>query len=222
MFSIHAPREGSGYQPGSRGRGEGRNFSIHAPREGSGLLSNIARRDKTFSIHAPREGSGGDRVVLSPFSHFSIHAPREGSGGAGGADAGRVGGFSIHAPREGSGTLEERPSKSDNYFSIHAPREGSGSGASWAIACPSASFLSTLPGRGAAYSNRRTGRPRRIFYPRSPGGERQVFDLHSVDISLFSIHAPREGSGAAPGGAGRGAPAFSIHAPREGSGRCRC
>ena len=131
-----------------------------------------------------------------------------------------MGGFSIHAPREGSGTLEERPSKSDNYFSIHAPREGSGSGASWAIACPSASFLSTLPGRGAAYSNRRTGRPRRIFYPRSPGGERQVFDLHSVDISLFSIHAPREGSGSDDKSVCV-VVVFSIHAPREGSGAAR-
>ena len=55
-------------------------------------------------------------------------------------------------------------------------------------------FLSTLPARGATYDT---------------GG----FE----NVTVISIHAPREGSDAAAAGVAAGDGAISIHAPREGS-----
>ena len=77
------------------------------------------------------------------------------------------------------------------------------------------------------------------FYPRSPRGERLAFSgmAHTSNVFLstlpargatydtggfenvtvISIHAPREGSDAAAAGVAAGDGAISIHAPREGS-----
>ena len=78
--------------------------------------------------------------------------------------------ISIHAPREGSDLAVLQPVCRCCLISIHAPREGSDPNLCL-ISTGSASFLSTLPARGA------TLLLRTLF-----GHE------------LISIHAPREGS----------------------------
>ena len=63
-----------------------------------------------------------------------------------------------------------------------------------------ATFLSTLPARGAT---RRQGVRRRLgsyFYPRSPRGERLTEVCEHWVIEVISIHAPREGSDGMVGG----------------------
>ena len=57
------------------------------------------------------------------------------------------------------------------------------------------SFLSTLPGRGAAAWIMSLFSLTKVFYPRSPGGERLSYTDWSGSYRDFSIHAPREGSG---------------------------
>ena len=79
MFSIHAPREGSGVSVFARGCINV--FSIHAPREGSGPPNvSPSPEPKSFSIHAPREGSGlAHGVNLIPHHHFLSTLPGRGA-----------------------------------------------------------------------------------------------------------------------------------------------
>ena len=124
-------------------------FSIHAPREGSGINMWLVFRVRNFSIHAPREGSGRAWSLWTPAeTHFSIHAPREGSGlghivrrvlfadlfyprSPGGERLPSlflkwVSGFFLSTlPGRGAAPYTQKPGATLR-FSIHAPREGSG------------------------------------------------------------------------------------------------
>ena len=100
-------------------------------------------------------------------------------------------------------------------------------------------FLSTLPARGATCPPSGRGASVQHFYPRSPRGERRLFDGCINGVLDISIHAPREGSDSpfphaarppenfyprSPRGerpstmqAPKDSTPISIHAPREGS-----
>ena len=102
-----------------------------------------------------------------------------------------------------------------------------------------ASFLSTLPARGATALGCQWGQPRQDFYPRSPRGERPSASRGELlnrgflstlpargatqlavqprPSSSISIHAPREGSDPQLAVQPRPSSSISIHAPREGS-----
>ena len=79
-----------------------------------------------------------------------------------------------------------------------------------------ATFLSTLPARGATLPIPPSAMPMRYFYPRSPRGERHWAFPGRWRCQRISIHAPREGSDVDARPANTD-PSISIHAPREGS-----
>ena len=98
--------------------------------------------------------------------------------------------ISIHAPRTGSDFVAH-VSQNHRDISIHAPRTGSDLMA--VVPTSRVGFQSTLPARGATYSN-----------------------MESALTSGISIHAPRTGSDGC-GGRVWVLPDISIHAPRTGS-----
>ena len=99
-----------------------------------------------FSIHAPREGSGRYRGELAVF-------------------------YAIFYPRSPGGERQSYHTPTHKYtqFSIHAPREGSGGLVSHSRPRISESFLSTLPGRGAAMQDGILHHHGAIFLSTLPG-----------------------------------------------------
>ena len=122
--------------------------------------------------------------------------------------------ISIHAPRTGSDRAASSACHSDK-ISIHAPRTGS-DGKATDMTCPTLSFQSTLPARGATRTATHKRRRERFqstlpargatfcwsrsrlagrhFNPRSPHGERLKADDFPALVVRISIHAPRTGS----------------------------
>ena len=148
-ISIHAPREGSDVAGHVRAGAHG-HISIHAPREGSDLypsaaatslaqfLSTLPARGATWWSWPCKRQTSPDFYPRSPRgerqkivydvlldANISIHAPREGSDLHAGGHIYAEGRISIHAPREGSDRT-----RCTRFLSL-------------------ASFLSTLPARGA-------------------------------------------------------------------------
>mgnify|MGYP006951014514 CR=1 FL=1 len=148
------------------------------------------------------------------FLSISIHAPRTGSDRAA-SSACHSDKISIHAPRTGSDATSGRTSRRRTEISIHAPRTGS-DGKATDMTCPTLSFQSTLPARGATRTATHKRRRERFqstlpargatfcwsrsrlagrhFNPRSPHGERLKADDFPALVVRISIHAPRTGS----------------------------
>ena len=121
--------------------------------------------------------------------------------------------ISIHAPREGRDRGMPLGVEPSQQISIHAPREGR----DWLTICwavPLWTFQSTRPARGAtsAFSGLKCSPV--YFNPRAPRGARQQLHQHHRRLYHISIHAPREGRDAAPGGTARGHRHFNPRAPR--------
>ena len=121
-----------------------------------------------FSIHAPREGSGRYRGELAVF--YAIFYPRSPGGERQSyhTPTHKYTQFSIHAPREGSGGMfsHSRPRISESFLSTLPGR-----GAATAISVPATAltFLSTLPGRGAAMQDGILHKHGAIFLSTLPG-----------------------------------------------------
>ena len=145
--------------------------------------------------------------------------------------------ISIHAPRTGSDATSGRTSRRRTEISIHAPRTGS-DGKATDMTCPTLSFQSTLPARGATFCWSRSRLAGRHFNPRSPHGERPGAPRWNGGKKVFQSTLPARGAtdttffGVCPTsfqstlparGATRSKPAgpvagaISIHAPRTGS-----
>ena len=101
-------------------------------------------------------------------------------------------------------------------ISIHAPRVGSDPGQNL-IDGICRIFLSTLPAWGATVGVAQGATAGDYFYPRSPRGERRIFNCFSNPGSTISIHAPRVGSDRGWTLFIDGPMTISIHAPRVGS-----
>ena len=85
-----------------------------------------------------------------------------------------------------------------------------------------ATFLSTLPARGATQRPCSPCSCLQNFYPRSPRGERPAAQQTATQTVSISIHAPREGSDRFQTRAHTRQSSISIHAPREGSDAFFC
>ena len=123
--------------------------------------------------------------------------------------------ISIHAPREGSDRIEPDVYRRVGLISIHAPREGSDASPP-PLGILTASFLSTLPARGATFRCARSTalemisihapregsdslflfryRPRDNFYPRSPRGERRNAVKTVSFYTIFLSTLPARGA----------------------------
>ena len=170
--SFFYPRSPGGERPSSSfALPSGLDFLSTLPGRGAAYRTLYCPRFYPFSIHAPREGSGLNWVGISEDEfNFSIHAPREGSGIADSLQKYIDDGFSIHAPREGSGPLRRQ---------------------CWITEM---SFLSTLPGRGAAGQRGDREVRGRVFYPRSPGGERLQYKTRPQNRPSFLSTLPGRGA----------------------------
>ena len=168
-----------------------------------------------ISIHAPRTGSDADgNFVYCIVCEFQSTLPARGATSlwkswlrstrfqstlpARGATRTRpqqsqAGGISIHAPRTGSDRTSMTRSTRWS-ISIHAPRTGSDCKPVSAESCDL------------------------YFNPRSPHGERPIYQQRKNHRLPISIHAPRTGSDYLQYGRS-GETAISIHAPRTGSDR---
>ncbi len=147
--------------------------------------------------------------------------------------------ISIHAPRTGSDTPNSCYSVRAFFISIHAPRTGSDGVV--AILCGIGFlFQSTLPARGATFSQYLLHPSLKYFNPRSPHGERPSPRLATTTCPLFQSTLPARGATYRTGefcaspsfqstlparGATGKHPVYyhqgkiSIHAPRTGSDR---
>ena len=171
-ISIHAPREGSD-RPTAGAPGQSWHFYPRSPRGERHSHSQRLRVQPYFYPRSPRGERPAAQQKCALRSRISIHAPREGS------DAGtltlrpwwnrflstlpargattlprtcaplRL--ISIHAPREGSDSAPPKRGNFKSYFYPRSPRgERPGNGGGF---CFGASFLSTLPARGATSQN---------------------------------------------------------------------
>ena len=212
-ISIHAPREGSDWP--SPGTGQwGCNFYPRSPRGERPVQQQAYRtRYRDFYPRSPR-GERPSRAAVTVWAWaISIHAPREGSDMVHLVFVFQAADISIHAPREGS-DQQSRNAPGGGDISIHAPREGSDM-AAFADAIRGGVFLSTLPARGATWTELDGSPVRRIFlstlpargatsppvknfsifpnfYPRSPRGERrQPGGGHRLGLGNFYPRSPR-------------------------------
>ena len=193
VFSIHAPREGSGpagsswpltsyvfypRSPGGERLDDGvavstrGGFSIHAPREGSGQHAAPQRgAPKFFYPRSP----GGERQCAKWWSStvLKFFYPRSPGGERLAAAEAAAPTPAIFYPRSPGG---ERPYEAGNDTGrtmVFYPRSPGGERLPTSHSVPGVkSFLSTLPGRGAANE-----------------------PVYPIVTREFSIHAPREGSG---------------------------
>ena len=211
-ISIHAPRAGSDKIRVTEFKSN--IISIHAPRAGSDRMVKAApRREIVFQSTLPVRGATGSLIDATVGRNISIHAPRAGSDYCRRADRIRTEKFqstlpvrgatlarqmlfkhriiSIHAPRAGSDDYRLHENQEKVYFNPRSPcgeRPTTGG-------CPicSAKFQSTLPVRGATYSDNRDSTRMNISIHAPRAGS----DYGSDDPSLhtgISIHAPRAGS----------------------------
>ena len=213
-------------------------FLSTLPARGATRSSHWGPRSSMISIHAPREGSDRDPAELFEGQlRISIHAPREGSdrrrcrGAAGRRD------FYPRSPRG-----ERRAARGIWIYLMgdFYPRSPRGERPVHTLDTGLLEdlFLSTLPARGATFSQGRSPPPVRIsihapregsdagrcrgcgrdshFYPRSPRGERRRPGRAGRSRRYFYPRSPRgeRHDGAAEGPAYK---VISIHAPREGS-----
>ena len=190
-ISIHAPREGSD-EAARPSPASALPFLSTLPARGATAASGWNSAVMLISIHAPREGSDKSAAVLYACIRISIHAPREGSdAGVVGAAVGAVV-FLSTLPARGATVRPPRACPSCNNFYPRSPRgerhlrpdPGAGGGnfyprsprgerrAVARVDCVAASFLSTLPARGATACLQYRPRQLHHFYPRSPRGER--------------------------------------------------
>ena len=169
MISIHAPREGSDERPHG-GHRQPAHFYPRSPRgERPTTSTSEIRYGYDFYPRSPRGERHTIRVTVSHDDYISIHAPREGSDSRPCRQPRRRQNFYPRSPRGERRRVSTMP-KQLPYFYPRSPR-GERLRAASRAACQ-ASFLSTLPARGAT---RRT----------AAGRQR---------VHRISIHAPREGS----------------------------
>ena len=145
------------------------------------------------SIHAPREGSDMPRKTVKQLKQVSIHAPREGSDNMTRPSAAAIP-VSIHAPREGSDLLPSPSLPNASAFQSTLPVKGAT--VRFTVRVPLTRFQSTLPVKGAT-------------------GDAGLDE----NVTVVSIHAPREGSDLSVSFLRFRSKRVSIHAPREGSDR---
>ena len=120
-------------------------------------------------------------------------------------------------PRSPRGERQHHPDGPEptQKISIHAPREGSDVTVANRLT-DRQNFYPRSP-RGERQAQRTPVLFLRYFYPRSPRGERRLHHRAVDELTIISIHAPREGSDPNAFTAASTSSAISIHAPREGS-----
>ena len=190
------------------------NISIHAPREGSDTLStDIGLFGNYFNPRSPR----GERLstIADTFStlSISIHAPREGSDNSPPVRTGSKSNFNPRSPRGERHGLFQAIKVIDG-ISIHAPREGSDSAPH---DCGGPAGISIhAPREGSDLSCRETLVNMWHFNPRSPRGERLLYEADLTIRWLFQSTLPARGA-TRPKTGHKPTTTISIHAPREGS-----
>ena len=172
-ISTHAPRTGS--DAATANTAARSRFQPTLPARGATPVEFTAHQDGLISTHAPRTGSDAAASSACHSDKISTHAPRTGSDWGGQGICLIAKRFQPTLPARGA-TANAADVSRASMISTHAPRTGSDrdiapAGRAWIV------FQPTLPARGATRCHRRTTPLPQYFNPRSPHGERLLFQL---------------------------------------------
>ena len=145
-------------------------ISIHAPREGGDLHAQSGhQQERDFNPRPPRGGRPPQRLRRCPADIFQSTPPARGA-------TATARGFS----------------RTNTVISIHAPREG-GDGVLQDLLLSIQGFQSTPPARGATFSSIASAFFLTLFQSTPPARGATRGNQLRFQISVISIHAPREG-----------------------------
>ena len=193
-----------------------RRFQSTLPARRATVFGGRNTESGAFQSTLPARGATCEYRQHAFRARISIHAPRTGSDFRALVYDASVIQFQSTLPARGA-TAHRRSFGGDEVISIHAPRAGSDLGFA---DCVFRVFEISIhaPRTGSDPSSSSTFRRTRHFNPRSPHGERRLWQVAQEIHTSISIHAPRTGSDAdARHGVARAD--ISIHAPRTGSDR---
>ena len=157
-------------------------FQPTLPARGATLLLLVFFNDRQISTHAPRTGSDEKKVTFLPLTEISTHAPRTGSDCPLSVRRPVPSNFNPRSPHgERPHVLHAQPTKTAVFQPTLPARGATSRIPSGTSSCTT--FQPTLPARGATLSLCLCRSAAGYFNPRSPHGERPVYNARREAVN---------------------------------------